>query len=233
MEAHKKFSSEPFDGQNEEFSNNQHKNVYNENHYSRGQGSRNFNNDYSRPFNNFNQLRGPQISKNTDNDYLRPNSQFSRTNNQSYQRNMQTNKEDDYDYFKPQNNLKNVNQRFPKETLPHSDNIDNEYINEPTTDKNNFVPHKGKYGHPLKGNYESSRSNFNNNKNDYSKNEGSQHSESIVPPLIAKQPYLEAPPIDPVKIFDYRHLPTLKVIPGNFNFVFKNFKLKIVNIHNY
>lgn len=228
MEAHKKFSSEPFNNQNDEFSNNHHRNVYNDNNYSREQqGLRNFDNNYSRPLTNFNQSRGPQLMKNTDNEYHRPNSKFSikkqeyRNNNQNYPRDMQTNKEDDYDYYKPQNNMRGMNQGFSRGAPSFSNDINDEYSNEPTIDKN-----KGNYRPPSKGSYESSRGNFgNNNKtnmewdNDYSKNEGSQHSETIIPPLVTKQPYLEAPPIDPVKIFDYRHLSTLKVIPGNLNFI--------------
>jgi len=94
--------------------------------------------------------------------------------------------------------------------------------------------HNSSRGGPLsRGNYNSfrdgppPRGNFGNNTNkanmewewdeNYTKNE-----EPIKDPIISlptkKQLYEEAQPIDPVKIFDYRHLPRLKVIPGNVKF---------------
>lgn len=226
MEAHKKFSSEPFDDQNDEdqFLDNQHRNIYNENHYSRGQqGTRNFNDDYSRPLN---QSRGSQIIRNTDNEYPRSNSQFSR-NVQSYSREMQTFKNNEGGYYKPQNNIKNMDQGFPSRA-PFSKNIDNDYSNEFDIDRN-FDTQKRNYEPSSRGNYGTSREKFGNvnrinNKwdKDYTKNERPQQpiKDIIIPPpvsIITKPPY-EAPPIDPVKIFDYRHLPTLKVIPGNVTF---------------
>lgn len=222
MEAHKKFSSEPYDQNNEDkFSNNiQHRNVYNENNYSRGQQSaRNFNDDYSRPFN---QSRGSQFMKNSDNEYLRNNSQFSRNNNQSYPRELSTSKINENDYYKPPNN-KCLDQGFPREA-PFSKDIDKDCSNKSTFNKN-YAPQKGNYGPPPpRGNYELPRGNFNNytdrtnmewDKN-YTKNEELQHPiQNIIDPQVIKKSFDEVLPIDPVKIFDYRHLPSLKVIPGN------------------
>jgi len=217
MEAHKKFSSEPSDDQTEDqFSNNnQHKNMFNENnHYSRGeQGTRKFNDDYLKPLN---QLRGSQNMKNTNNDYQRSNNQFSRNVGQNYPREIQTLKNNNDDYYKPQTNIRNIDQGFNKGASFVKD-ADNNYFNEHDVNKTNFIPQKGNYG-------PSSRGNFGNNINrknkdwdkNYTKNEGSSLQpikDTIVPPLNCK-PY-EAPPIDPVKIFDYRHLSSLKVIPGN------------------
>lgn len=234
MEAHKKFSSEPFDDQNDEdqFSDNQHRNMYNENHYSRGQDTRNFNNDYSRPLN---QSRGSQMMRNTDNEYPRSNSQFSR-NVSSYSREMQTFKNNESDYYKPQNNIKNIDQGFPR-GAPFSKDIDDDYSNEPDIDRN-FGPQKRNYEPPSRGNYGTSRGKFGNanrtnNEWDkgYTKNERPQQpiKDIIIPPpvtIITKPPY-EAPPIDPVKIFDYRHLPTLKVIPGNvIIYIFQSINVK-------
>lgn len=230
MEAHKKFSSEPYDDENgeDQFSNKQHRNVFNENHYStRGkQGVRNFNDDYSRPFN---QARGFQMMRNTDNEYHRPTSQFSRNVNQSYPRDMNTFKNNEDDYYQFHNNVRNTDQEFPR-VGPLSKDMDKEYSNDPVSNKNNFVSQKGNYGQSARGNYEPSRSNFNSNMNktnmdwdnEYVKNEGLQQpvNDIIIPPLVPKKPYEEAPPIDPVKIFDYRHLPTLKVIPGNIHLLF-------------
>lgn len=264
MEAHKKFSSEPFDDHNndEQFSNTQHRNVYNEN-YSRGQHDvRNFNNNYPGPLN---QTRGSQMMRNTENDYLRPNSQISR-NNQNYSHDMQTLKNTDENYYKPQNNIRNVDQRFPNEASLSNNNIDEEYSNEHIIDKNNLVSKRGDYGPPSRGNFKSSRGNYesfrgnyessrgnygpsrgnygssrgnggnrdsfrnnfgNNNTNktnmdwneDYKEDEEPRQPPEEIIDLapVVKRPY-EAPPIDPIKIFDYRHLPTLKVIPGNVTF---------------
>lgn len=303
MEAHKKFSSEPFVDQNDEheqFSNKQHRNMYNENHYSRElSGPRHFNDDYSRPLS---QSRESQISRNTDNKYDRPNSQFSRNFNQGYPQEMLTLKNNEDDFFESQKNIRNTDKRFTMGTQLSNDN-DEEYSNEPIIDKNNFVSQRMNYelnksGPPSRENYESSRDrppsignyesfrgepssrgnydsfrgrsssrgnfdsfrggppsremhnssrggpfsrgnynsfrdgppsrgNFGKNTNkanmewewdeNYTKNE-----EPIVDPMISlptkKQLYEEAQPIDPVKIFDYRHLPRLKVIPGNVKF---------------
>jgi len=301
MEAHKKFSSEPFVDQNDEHEqfSNKHRNMYNENHYSRElSGPRHFNDDYLRPLS---QLRESQISRNTDNKYVRPNTQFSRNINQVYPQEMLTLKNNEDVLFKSQTNIRNTDKRFSMGT-PLSNDNDEEYSNDPIIDKNNFVSQKINYelnksGPPSIGNYESSRGggqpsrenyesfrgepssrghydsfigrssarvnydsfrggppsretpsrgrplsrgnynsfrdgppsrgNFGNNTNkanmewewdeNYAKNE-----ESIEDPIISlptkKQLYEEAQPIDPVKIFDYRHLPRLKVIPGNVKF---------------
>ncbi|XP_025203854.1 YLP motif-containing protein 1-like isoform X2 [Melanaphis sacchari] len=297
MEAHKKFSSEPFDDQNDEdgqFSNKQHRHMYNENHYSREQSeARHFNDDYLRPLS---QSRESLIMRNTENKYVRPNSQFSRNINQNYSQEMSTLKKNEDDYFKFQNNIRNTDQRFSMGTPLSNDNVE-EYSNEPNIDKNNFISQKGNYeltksgpfsrenyesskdrpplignyessrcelssrgnfdsfrgrsssrgnydsfrgGLPLRGNHNSSRGvpfsrgnfnsfrdrqpsrgNFSNNTNkpniewneNYTKNE-ELTKDLIVPLPTIKQLYEEAQPIDPVKIFDYRHLPTLKVIPG-------------------
>lgn len=317
MEAHKKFSSEPFDSQNDEdeqFSNKQHRNMYNENNYSRElSGARHFNDDYLRPLS---QSRESQIMRNTDNKYVRPNSQFSRNINQGYSQEMPTLKTNEDDFFKSQKNIRNTDKRFSIGT-PLSNDNDEDYTNAPIIDKNNFVSPKSNYelnkgGPPLRENYESprdrppsignyessrggrppsrenyvssrgelssrgnydsfrgrpsargnydsfrggppsrenhnssrggplsrgnynsfrdgppSRGNFGNNTSkanmewewdeNYTKNE-----EPIGDPIVSlpatKQLYEEAPPIDPVKIFDYRHLPRLKVIPGNVKF---------------
>jgi len=295
MEAHKKFSSEPFDDQHDEdeqFSNKQHRNMYNENHYSREKSdTKHFNNDYLR------QSRESQIMRNTENKYILPNSQFSRNINQSYSQEMPTLKNNEDDYFKTQNNTRNTDQRFSTGTSLSNNNVE-EYSNKPIIDENNFVSQKGNYelnksgppsrenyessqdrplsignfessrgglssrgnfdsfrgrpssrgnydsfrgGPPSRGNYNSSRGvpfsrgNFNsfrdgplsrghfgNNTNkpniewddNYTKSE-EPIKDLIVPLPTTKQLYEEAQPIDPVKIFDYRHLPTLKVIPGN------------------
>ncbi|XP_026809226.1 uncharacterized protein LOC113551273 isoform X2 [Rhopalosiphum maidis] len=93
-------------------------------------------------------------------------------------------------------------------------------------------PSRGNYnssrGAPFsRGNFNSfrdgslSRGHFGNNTNkpniewddNYTKSE-EPIKDLIVPLPTTKQLYEEAQPIDPVKIFDYRHLPTLKVIPG-------------------
>jgi len=162
MEAHKKFSSEPFVDQNDEheqFSNKQNRNMYNENHYSRElSGPRHFNDDYSRPLS---QLRESQISRNTDNKYVQPNSQFSRNINQGYPQEMLTLKNNEDDFFKSQNNIRNTDKRFSMETTLSNDN-DEEYSNEPIIDKNNFVSQRMNYelnksGPPSRENYESSR----------------------------------------------------------------------------
>jgi len=244
MEAHKKFSSEPFEEQNVEgqFSNNKsHRNMYNENSYSRGRGGRKkFNNDYSRPMNH---SRGSQMIRNTDNKFFRPNSQYSKNEGQNYPQETQTLNEDDY--YDPQVNVKR-DQGFPRD-VPISN--DDEY-SEPPVDTNNFIPQKqncgqsfrgnygssrGKYGQSSRGNYRSHarenyeppEANFGNNSSqtnvewdkDYSDNERPLPpvKDTDVPPPVVKPQY-HAPPIDPVKIFDYRHLPTLKVIPGNVTF---------------
>ncbi|XP_050054420.1 putative uncharacterized protein DDB_G0282133 isoform X2 [Aphis gossypii] len=311
MEAHKKFSSEPFDDQNDEdeqISNNQHRNMYNENHYSREQlETRHFNDDY---LGHLSQSRESQIMRNTENKFGRQNSQFSRNINQIYSQEMSPLKNNEDDYFKSQNNLRNTDQRFSMETPLSNDNVE-EYSNE-LFDKNNFISQKGNYERenyetskdrpPSVGNYESSRGglssrgnyelrgglssrsnyessrceifsrgnfdsfrgrpssrgnydsfrggppsrgissrgvpfsrghfnsfrdgppsrgNFGNNTNksniewdkNYTKSE-EPIKDLIVPLTTSKQLYEEAQPIDPVKIFDYRHLPTLKVIPG-------------------
>uniref|UniRef100_A0A2S2PV52 YLP motif-containing protein 1 n=1 Tax=Sipha flava TaxID=143950 RepID=A0A2S2PV52_9HEMI len=223
MEAHKKFSSEHFDDQNDDkFSNNiQHRNVYNENKYSRGQqGARNFNDDYLR---SFNQSRGSQFMRNSDSEYLRNNSQFSRNNNQSYPRELPTSKINENNYYKPPNN-KCMDQGFPREA-PFSKDIDKDYSNKSTFNKNNYASQKGNYGpSPLRGNYDLPRGNFGNytdrtnmewDKN-YTKNEELQQpiQNIIDQPQVIKKSFEEVLPIDPVKIFDYRHLPSLKVIPG-------------------
>lgn len=228
MEAHKKFSSEPYDDHNvDQFSsNNQNRNVYNENnHYSRGQqGPRNFNNDYSRPFNQQRGGGGPQMMRNTDNDYHRSNNQFSRNIGQNYPRELQTLKNNDCNYNKPQNNMRNTDMGFNRGASFTKD-ADNDYYNEPDVEKNNFTQQKSNYGPPSRGNFES-RSNFGNNmkKNndwvrdrDYTKNKGPSQQpvkDTVIPPPLIPKP-LEALPIDPVKIIDYRHLSTLKIIPGN------------------
>jgi len=312
MEAHKKFSSEPFDDQNDEdeqISNKQHRNMYNENHYSREQlETRHFNDDYLGPLS---QSRESQIMRNTENKFGRQNSQFSRNINQIYSQEMSPLKNNEDDYYKSQNNLRNTDQRFSMETPLSNDNVE-EYSNE-LFDKNNFISQKGNYERenyetskdrpPSVGNYESSRGglssrgnyelrgglssrsnyessrceifsrgnfdsfrgrpssrgnydsfrggppsrgissrgvpfsrghfnsfrdgppsrgNFGNNTNksniewdkNYTKSE-EPIKDLIVPLTTSKQLYEEAQPIDPVKIFDYRHLPTLKVIPGN------------------
>jgi len=225
MEAHKKFSSEPFDQNDEvQFSNNsQHRSKFNENnHYSRGQqGARNFNDDYSRPLN---QSRGGGLPmmRNADNDFYRPNNQFSRNVSKNYPCEMKTLKINDC-YYKPQNNMRNMDQGFNR-APPFTKDNDNDYINEDNDDKNNFATPKGNYGPPSRGNFEfkSSFGNNTDNKNkdwdsDYTKNERPSQQpvkDVVVPPPLISKPY-EAPPIDPVKIFDYRHLSTLKVIPGN------------------
>lgn len=237
MEAHKKFSSEPFDDQNDEdkFSNSiQHRNVYNENNYSRGQqGARNFDDDHSRPLN---QSRGSRIMRNSDNEYLKNNSQFSRNNNnQSYPCDFQAPKNNENDYYKPPNN-KCVDQGFSREA-PFSKDFDEDYTNKPF-DKNNYASQKGNYGPPSRGNYESPRGNFGNymdrpnmewDKN-YTKNEELQQPiQNIIdhPPQVIKKSFEEVIPIDPVKIFDYRHLTTLKVIPGNISHIYQ-----LMNIHS-
>ncbi|XP_060860603.1 probable cyclin-dependent serine/threonine-protein kinase DDB_G0292550 isoform X2 [Metopolophium dirhodum] len=162
MEAHKKFSSEPFDNQNDEdeqFSNKQHRNMYNENHYSRElSGARHINDDYLRPLS---QSRESQIMRNTDNKYVRPNSQFSRNINQGYSQEMLTLKNNKDDFFKYQKNIRNMDKRFSMGTPLLNDN-DEEFSNEPIIDKNNFVSQKSNYelnksGQPSRENYESSR----------------------------------------------------------------------------
>lgn len=238
MEAHKKFSSEPFDDQNNEdqFSNNQHRIMYNENNYSRGQqGARNFNDNYSRPLN---QSKGSQIMRNSDNDYPRSNSQFSRNVGQNYPRDIQTFSNDEDSYYKPQNNIRNMDQSFNREAS-FSKNIDEDYSNKHDIDGNNFASQKRNYG-SSRGNYGTSKGKFGNNTNrsnnewdnDYNKNERLQQPvKDIIPPpvTITKPPY-KASPIDPVKIFDYRHLPTLKVIPGNVTcYTFQSINIKYYN----
>lgn len=316
MEAHKKFSSEPFDSQNDEdeqFSNKQHRNMFNENHYSRElSGARHISDDYLRPIS---QSRESQIIRNTDSKYTRPNSQFSRNINQRYSQEMLILKNNEDDFFKSQKNLRNTDKRFSMGTPLLNDN-DEEFSNEPIIDKNNFVSQKTNYelnksGPPSRENYESSRDrppsvgnyessrdrppsignyessrggrppsrenyvssrgelssrgnydsfrgrpssrgnydsfkggplsrgnynsfrdrppskgNFGNNTNkasmewdeNYTKNEEPIEDPIVLLPTI-KQLYEEAQPIDPVKIFDYRHLPRLKVIPGNVKFI--------------
>lgn len=229
MEAHKKFSSEPFDNQNnDQFLNKQQRSMYNEN-YSRGQQNlRNFNEDHPRQLN---QSREFQMMNFTDNNYSRPNSQFSRNINQNYSSGMQTSKNNGDDYYKIQNNTRNMKQEFSR-GVPHSRNIDEDYSNEPTSDKNNFVSQKGKYGSPYQGNYDKPLGNYGHNLNKiisidvqkycYNSKIWFSVKDTPIPP-----PY-EAPPIDPVKIFDYRHLPTLKVIPGNIK---RLINILIMNIH--
>lgn len=223
MEAHKKFSSETFDDQNDDqFSNKQHRNVYNENHYSRGQQSTgNLNNDFSKPFI---KSRAPQVMLNTDKEYTQAKSQFSRNIGHE----MQTLKTNEDSFYKYQNNLRNTDQGFPRGAPFSKNNDEEDYSNEPTLNKNNFAPNKGNYGSSSIGNYGPSRGGFDNNKNatnmewekDYNHIEGPPQPFKDIPiqPPVIKQLYQEAPPIDPIKIFDYRHLPTLKVIPGNIRF---------------
>jgi len=175
MEAHKKFSSEPFDDQNyedEQFSNKQHSNMYNENHYSRElSGARHFNDDYIRPLS---QSRESQILRNTDNKYVQPNSQFSRYINQGHSQEMPTLKNNEDDFFNSQKNIRNTDKRFSMETPLLNDN-DEGGSNDPIVPKNNFVSQKSNYelnksgplfrenyessrdGPPLIGNYDSSR----------------------------------------------------------------------------
>lgn len=221
LEAHKKFSSEPFDDQNNDtFLNKQQGSMYNENNYSRSQqGARNSNEDYSMPLN---QSRGPQMMRNTDNEYSRPNFQFSRNTNQSYSRGAQALKHNDDNYYKPQNN-RNMEQGFSR-GMTRSRNIDGDYSKEPVNDKNNFGSQRGNYGQPPRENYESPKKNVSSNMNrtnmewdkDNIKKSGLQSLLKITPGAPPYEaPPIEVPPIDPVKIFDYRHLPTLKVIPGN------------------
>jgi len=162
MEAHKKFSSEPFDNQNDEdeqSSNKQHRNIFNENHYSREvSGARHINDDYLRPLS---QSRESQIMRNTDNKYVRPNSHFSRNITQGYSQEMLTLKNNEDDFFKSQNNIRNTDKRFSMGTPLLNDN-DEEFSNEPIIDKNNFVSQKSNYelnksGPSSRENYESSR----------------------------------------------------------------------------
>lgn len=224
MEAHKKFSSEPFDDQNDDqFSNKPHRNVYNENNYSRGQQSTgDFNNDFSKPFN---KPRGPQVMLNTEKEYTQAKSQFARNIGPRYPNEVQTLKTNEDNFYKYPNNLRNINQKLSRGAPFLKNNDDEEYSNEPTLNRNNFVPNKGNYGSASKGNYGSSRSGFGNIKNatnmewdnDYNHTEENPQpfKDITIQPPVIKQLYHEAPPVDPIKIFDYRHLPTLKVIPGN------------------
>lgn len=233
MEAHKKFSSEPFDDQNDDnrFSNNKYnRGGYNENQYSRGQSSsrNNFSDNYSRPLNH---SRGSQMMRNTDNEFLRPNSQFSRNADQNYSQETLTSRNHDEGYYKSQNNMK-LDQSFLRGRAPLSNDIDEEYSDEPAIGTN-FKPQQGNYGPSSRGNYRvSSRGNYDSpidnfgntkNKTNQEWDKGYVQNErpllpvvkDITAPLpIIKPPYESAPPVDPVKIFDYRHLPTLKVIPG-------------------
>lgn len=297
MEAHKKFSSEPFDEQNNEdqFSNNkQYGNMYNnDNHYSKGQDTRNnFNDDYSRP-SNFS--KGPQMMRNTDNAFFRSNSQYFRNDNLNYAQETQSLQNNDNTYYNVQNSTNN-DQGFSRGvSSPLMKDVDGENSYENINDKTNFVPHKGNYGSSPRGNYgpssrgkygqysrenygqpskgnfgSSSRGNYgtpsrgnygplsrnnygppskddyrspsndnygqilidnyeppvdNKSRNmdcnkDFSDNERplpSTVKDASIPSLIPKIPY-QATPIDPIKIFDYRHIPTLKIIPGNVTF---------------
>lgn len=227
MEAHKKFSSEPFDDQNDEdqFSNNKHGNsYYDKNNYSRGQQgpAKNYNDDY--PRSSLNQPRGSQLPRNMDIEYPRPNSQFTKNINEKYPHDLQTTKNKNDDYFKPANNIRTMDSGFSRKA-PTLIGEDNGYRSEPVVDKNKFVSPKGNYRPPTRGNYEPSRGNFGNNTNktsmewdkkEYNENEVSQQPvKDIVVPSPGKQPATDSSPIDPVKIFDYRHLSALKVIPGN------------------
>lgn len=157
MEAHKKFSSEPFDDQIDEeqhFSNKQHRKMYNDNQYSRGHsGGRHFNDDQSR---SLSQSRESQIMRNADNKYVQPNPQFSRDINQSYTQEMPALKNNEDDYFKYQNNVRNKDQGFPMGKPLQNDN-DEEFSNEPIIDKNNCIPQKENYELPSKANYEFTR----------------------------------------------------------------------------
>lgn len=236
MEAHKKFSSEPFDDQNDDdqFSNQQQRNsYYDNNNYSRGQQgpTRNYN-DYPRPLN---QSRGSQMPRNMDIEYPRINSQFSRNINQNYSCDLQTPTSKDDDYYKPTNNIRSMDQGFPRR-VPNLREVNDEYVNEPIVDKNTFVSPKGNYGPPsTRGSFEPSRGNFGNNMNktsmkwdnkDYLQNEPPQQPvKDIVIPPPAKPPTIDCTPIDPIKIFDYRHLSALKVIPGN---IISEMYLKII-----
>lgn len=229
MEAHKKFSSEPFEDQIDEdrFSNHKyHRNAYSDNHYSRGQqGARNnFNDNYSKPFNH---SRGSQMMRNTD-------KEFSRNVGQNYPQETQTSRNNDDSFYNTQN--MKIDQGFPRGRAPLSNNGDDEYSNEPNIDDNflpqkgNYGPSRGNYGPLSRGNYDLPIDNFGSNKKtnqnwnkDYLQNERPMQpvvNDIIAPPPITKPPYEAAPPIDPVKIFDYRHLSTLKVIPGNVTFFF-------------
>ncbi|XP_022180769.1 uncharacterized protein LOC111040974 isoform X2 [Myzus persicae] len=162
MEAHKKFCSEPFDDQNDEdeqFLNKPHRNMYNENHYSRElSGARHFDDDYTRPLS---QSRESQVLRNPDDKYVRPHSQFSRNINPGYSQEMPALKNNEDDFFKPQKSIRNTDKRFPIETPLLNDN-DGEYSNEPIIDKNNFVSPKNSYeqnksGPTFRENYESYR----------------------------------------------------------------------------
>jgi len=142
MEAHKKFSSEPYNDQNNEdqFSNKQYRNTYNENRFSRGQqeAKNNFNDDYSRPLNHSRR----SIIRNTDNEFCRPNSKFSRNIGQNYSREIHTLKNSDDGYYHSQN--MNINQGFPKGQTSLSKDGNGEYSDEPLISKNNFVSQKKK-----------------------------------------------------------------------------------------
>lgn len=227
MEAHKKFSSEPFDDQNEEdqFSNEKHGNSYYDKKkcYSRGQQgpAKNYNDNYPR---SLNQPRGSQLSRNMNIEYPRPNSQFTKNINESYPHDLQTPKNKNDDYYKPANNIRIMDQGFPRKA-PTLKGEDNGYRSEPVVDKIKFVSPKANYRPSTRGNYESSRGNFGNNikktsmewdKKEYIENEVSQPPvKDIAVPSPVKQLANDSSPIDPVKIFDYRHLSALKVIPGN------------------
>lgn len=238
------FDEQNFD--NRFSSNKPNRNIYNENSYSRGRGGRkNFNNDYSRPINH---SRGSQMMKNTNNEFFRPNSLYSKDESQNYPRESQTLHEDGYynpqsnvkrDQGFPQGDVpisKGVDDEYSEPPVDTNNFIPQKKTYEPSFRGNYGHPLRGKYGSPSRGkygshtreNFEPPKANFGSNSSQTSvewDNKDFPDSESplapikdtSIPPAIVKSQY-QAPPIVPVKIFDYRHLPTLKVIPGNVKF---------------
>ncbi|XP_050432303.1 uncharacterized protein LOC126840529 isoform X2 [Adelges cooleyi] len=231
MEAHKKFSSEPYEdlyNEDQYLNNQQGNNKYNDDRYPRGPESKENNQeDYVKQFN---QSFNSQMMKNPDTDYSKPQSQWNHQNNDkipSYGRQLPRN--DDYDYYnRPQGNLRNVDDGYQKGGRTQSRNIDEEYINDFDRNKNNIIPNRGNFGPPSRGNYGSARGGrFGNNymsKSNNKWNDDFKKDISVPLPIIddcppvtleVKKPSIEdIPPIDPVKLFDYRHLSALKVIPG-------------------
>lgn len=196
---------------------------------------RNTENDYSRPNsqisrNNQNYSHDVQTLKNTEDNYYK---------HQNNVRNMDQR-------FPKEASLSNdhIDEEYSNEHIIDANNLISKRGDYGPSSRGNFKssrgnyePFRGNYG-PSRGNYGSSRgnggnrdsfkSNFGNNNTNktnmdwdenYKEDEEPRQppEETIDLPPVIKRPY-EAPPIDPIKIFDYRHLPTLKVIPGNLTF---------------
>ncbi|XP_050542910.1 YLP motif-containing protein 1-like isoform X2 [Daktulosphaira vitifoliae] len=223
MEAHKKFSSEPYNDPNEEdeYFNDEYNNKYINDQYSRGNHSINIKQgDYLRPSN---QMNKPQITRNQDLDYSNNHPIW---NSQTLPNGRQISRHNDDYCTRQEGNNRYLNETYQK--VPnHLKNSNEEFMTEPVLESNKFLPNRENYAPPPKGSYGPNRGrrfddNRSNSKMDWGGDfnthsdeqqqisDDNSHPKEIVKPSSIE----DIPPIDPVKLFDYRHLPALKVIPG-------------------